>query len=284
MMNSITIFEKFPCGIMICKNDQYSTILEANSAVFKILGYTREEMLMVHGNRFSNLLVDNLEKMLEKVKTATIGEDNILDYEYRIRNKQGNIVWIHDIAKYDKTEDAFYVTIMDITYKAKELEEKISHERRDALTNLLNRYGLENQVGVQMDRSKGEASAMFLIQLDNFDTIIKNCERIEGDVVLVQAGERLKGIVDCEMTLGRMGENEFLIYLPDCKREQEIIIMARNILYALTFGYKEVELACSIGIAWDREGVYDFKTMYIMADEALYHARYIDKGYFHIHQ
>ena len=266
---------------MICKNDEHSTIVEANDAAYKILGFSREEMYHTHHNRFANLLVDNLEKMLEKVKTSTFGDNNILDYEYRIRNNNGEIVWIHDIARYEKEENLFYVAIMDITYKAKELEEKSLLVSTDPLTGLLNHYGIENKVSLLLENISAPR-AMFLIQLVNLDLINEEYRIVDGDIVLVQAAEKLKGIVSGNMLLGRSGGDEFLLQVPECPTFSCLSDIISKILSTLMFQYKQITLSCNIGVAWDEKIRYDFKTLYIMADESLSQAKNHPNAHYYI--
>ena len=103
-------------GLLFCKNDPHSTILYSNDYFFEMIGYTREEVEQLFQNRFAEMVIDNVPDILVKVKRAVeLGEH--LDYEYRMRRKDGTIMWIHDTAVYEKEHDAFYVVIMDITEK-----------------------------------------------------------------------------------------------------------------------------------------------------------------------
>jgi two-component system sensor histidine kinase EvgS len=133
-MVNIGFFEKIGCGALICKNDEYSTILEANSEFYKMIGYTKEEMKTLYQNRFSELVVDDLSEILEKVNQA-VDSKKRLDYEYRIKNKDNKIMWIHDVAVYDEEENVFYVVIMDITYREENLERIYNILEKDKRAN-----------------------------------------------------------------------------------------------------------------------------------------------------
>ena len=81
-----------------------------------MIDYTRSEMTILHNDRFSELVLDDLTHILEKVFKVT-AEGGSLDYEYRIRHRNGDELWIHDIATYDKEQNIFLVSIMDISYR-----------------------------------------------------------------------------------------------------------------------------------------------------------------------
>lgn len=108
------ILNHIHAGVLYCKNDQYSTILWANDYFYKMIGYTKEEMENEYQNRFSVHVIDDVSSILKDIEKK-IKNNEDLDFEYRMRKKDGSVIWIHDTAKYDKETDCWYVTIMDIT-------------------------------------------------------------------------------------------------------------------------------------------------------------------------
>ncbi|OLQ87732.1 hypothetical protein BIY21_16650 [Vibrio ponticus] len=128
-----TFLEKNNCALLLCKNDQYSTIIEANSAFYRLVGYTPEEMVSLFNNRFASLVIDDVSQILQKV-SRSLQDNSTLDYEFRIQNKQGQTLWIHDIATYDKKLDCFFVVIMDITYRQNALDSIVKTTSIDNLT------------------------------------------------------------------------------------------------------------------------------------------------------
>lgn len=108
------ILNKIKAGVLYCKNDSYSTILYANDYFYSIVGYTRSEVEELFQNRFASLVISDVSQILKAVSQCIAkGED--LDFEYRMRHKDGRILYIHDTASYDKVNDCWYVTIMDIS-------------------------------------------------------------------------------------------------------------------------------------------------------------------------
>ncbi len=64
-------------------------------------------------DQFASIVIDDLSVILDKV-SAAIEKMKLFDSEYRIRNKQGEILLIHDIANYNKELDCFFVAIMSM--------------------------------------------------------------------------------------------------------------------------------------------------------------------------
>ncbi len=71
-------------------------------------------MLKLHGNRFINLVVEEIGEIEPIISDITKSNDKILNYKFHIKNKTGKNVLIHDICKYDEVNDLFYVTIMEL--------------------------------------------------------------------------------------------------------------------------------------------------------------------------
>ena len=108
------ILNHIHAGVLYCKNDQHSTILYANDYFYTLVGYTKDEVEQLFNNHFADMVIDDVSQILVNV-AKTIKQGKNLDFDYRMRRKDGSIIWIHDTAVYDETYNCFYVTIMDIT-------------------------------------------------------------------------------------------------------------------------------------------------------------------------
>ena len=121
---AVNILNHIHAGVLYCKNDEHSTILYANDYFYQMIGYAKDEFAILFGNRFADLVVDDVSHILSTIEQK-IAQGKDLDYEYRMRNKQGDVFWVHDTAKYEREYNCWYVTIMDITeMKSLEYERK----------------------------------------------------------------------------------------------------------------------------------------------------------------
>ncbi|MGL5621590.1 sensor domain-containing diguanylate cyclase [uncultured Cetobacterium sp.] len=273
----MSFFEKISCGALICKNDPYSTIIEANNAFYNLIGYTKEEMSEVFDNKFSALVIDDLNEILKKVSNA-VKTKNVLDYEFRIRNKKGDILWIHDIATYNPEDDLFYVVIMDVTYREKILKNISKFSEIDSLSQLLNRGALEKKIKKKISNKKIESQAMFLIDLDNFKQLNDTKGHQVGDEIIKIVGEKLKLIFGKEFILGRLGGDEFLVYLENPSSENILHHYAEKILNNLKFNSDNVVVEASIGAIYDTTKKFSFEELYNLSDINLYETKNTQKG------
>lgn len=140
-----SILEHIHAGVLHCKNDQHSTINYANDYFYEMIGYTREEIEKDHNNRFADFVVDDVSAILVTIDEK-IANNEDLDFEFRMQRKDGSIFWVHDTAKYDRENNCWFVTIMDIT------EMKSLNYERERLEFYLN--SIPNKIVISDDQGE----------------------------------------------------------------------------------------------------------------------------------
>ena len=148
----------------------------------------------------------------------------------------------------------------------------------DALTGLLNRYGLQRSLA----REHAEARryerplACLMIDLDNFKRVNDTYGHNAGDTALQQIATILIEVVRRSDMVFRYGGEEFLVLLPETDLEGAVSLAEkiRQATHSRSFGDGEriFSLTLSAGVAtlWDNESGND---MIARADMALYHAK-----------
>lgn len=88
----------------------------------------------------------------------------------------------------------------------------------DALTGLPNRTALAKAIAARLDRlrgSRGGSGALLYLDLANFSLVNDTCGHAAGDVLLLQVGRVLAGLIQPGDVLARAGNDEFAILLAD---------------------------------------------------------------------
>ncbi|WP_151703071.1 diguanylate cyclase domain-containing protein [Nitrincola alkalilacustris] len=136
-----------------------------------------------------------------------------------VRDEQGKIIGFHGITR-------------EIT-KRKQLEEQIHHQAfYDTLTQLPNRRLLSDRLSQTLAASMrtGRHGALMFIDLDNFKPLNDKHGHLVGDMLLIEAANRLKSCVREVDSVARFGGDEFVVMLGELVMDHaESIAQARAV-------------------------------------------------------
>ncbi|WP_166831097.1 EAL domain-containing protein [Thalassoroseus pseudoceratinae] len=162
-----------------------------------------------------------------------------------------------------------------------ELEQAALH---DGLTGLANRVKFNDRLSETLTRAScyAQKTAVFLIDLDQFKYINDTMGHPVGDDLIRNVGKRLSRVVQDAGLVARFGGDEFAIIQESVVNEQEIPLLATELLAAIRtpveLGESSVVVSASIGIAvspCDAETPVDLVKN---ADLALYRAKADGRG------
>lgn len=167
----------------------------------------------------------------------------------------------------------FFILIFQRTsMKQKKMREIAS---RDGLTQLYNKAGTEQRIKewLHSDRSKAGAVLM-MMDVDYFKQINDTYGHAVGDRVLYKVGHLLKSSFRENDIVGRIGGDEFLIFMEGITSEEFAVRRMENLQqYLRELPIEELEehtLTCSMGAAFMPKDGTTFGELYKHADEALY--------------
>lgn len=167
----------------------------------------------------------------------------------------------------------FFILIFQRTsMKQKKMREIAS---RDGLTQLYNKAGTEQRIKewLHSDRSKAGAVLM-MMDVDYFKQINDTYGHAVGDRVLYKVGHLLKSSFRENDIVGRIGGDEFLIFMEGITSEEFAVRRMENLQqYFRELPIEELEehtLTCSMGAAFMPKDGTTFGELYKHADEALY--------------
>lgn len=158
--------------------------------------------------------------------------------------------------------------------KKKELENKAD---TDLLTGLTNKLATERKIKDFMEQNPNSQSMLFILDVDNFKKINDTMGHAFGDEVLRSLGQQITAIFRATDIIGRVGGDEFMIFLKGVSDEEAIRKEAKkveNFFRNFQAGeYVKYAATASIGVAiYPQEG-NDFETLYKAADQGLYKAK-----------
>ncbi len=156
----------------------------------------------------------------------------------------------------------------------RELEDKAD---TDLLTDLNNKMATERKIKEYMEAYPKSRSLLLIIDLDNFKKINDTLGHAFGDEVLRQTGMRLQSMFRVTDIIGRVGGDEFIVFLKDISDIEHIEREGRKLeLFFRQFEvgeYVKYSINASIGGAIFSEDGETFEELYKAADSALYHSK-----------
>lgn len=200
--------------------------------------------------------------------------------EYETRDIRGNTAWAESIATALKNKDDKIVkvigSISDITQK-KLYDIRVLHSAEyDKLTSVYNRATIEKRIKELLPEYR--QSALMMIDLDNFKIINDTFGHQFGDQILKFVSSSICKMVSGDDLVGRIGGDEFIVFIKEFSSEDELEQTANKIVSALQSGYEKegtsYRLSGSVGVAKAYEfGAINYKELLANADFAMYSAK-----------
>lgn len=155
----------------------------------------------------------------------------------------------------------------------KEQEELKVKAEIDEMTKLLNKATAEKMAKQILEEYPDENHAILMIDIDNFKNVNDSLGHDVGDHVI----SVVAGIISMQFggsdIVGRIGGDEFMVFMKDVKDREDTRQKAQNIVDALC---KKENLSIpdcvsvSIGMAFSDESGIEYEPLFKKADEALY--------------
>jgi diguanylate cyclase (GGDEF)-like protein len=154
--------------------------------------------------------------------------------------------------------------------------ELASQAGTDALTGLLNRRGLETAGRRFVDVEVG----VLWLDLDGFKRINDELGHAAGDAVLVEAADRLRGLVRAEDVVARAGGDEFVVLLPGVGAPAlERTAVRVGMQLSGTVGVLQIPWSVSVGVSLGRvSGAESLQALLRHADIDMYTQKQQRKG------
>lgn len=251
---SAKVFESNSEAIMI--TNAARDIVMVNRAFTEITGYTQEEVL---GKNPRFLKSGRQSDSFYQIFFESLDADDSWRGEIWNKRKNGEVFpeWVTlSVLRDVQGRVTHYIAIyLDITERKKE-EERIQYlANYDVLTDLPNRYLLNDRLDQSItlaQRHQTKLAVMF-IDLDHFKNINDSLGHDVGDELLKLVAQRLKVCLRRSDTIARQGGDEFVALLGDLDSEDEVTFVAEKMIESLLarfiVGEHQLSVTPSIGVS-----------------------------------
>lgn len=148
----------------------------------------------------------------------------------------------------------------------------------DHMTGLLNKYTIQFLIEEDLAKALPEKRAvLLLIDLDHFKKINDTLGHLIGDEYICLTAKVIRNYFKDIALCGRVGGDEFLVYLHDAPDASFVQLQAELLLQEIERQtakiHGSVNAHASIGIAFFSEHHYNYTRLFAAADQALYNAK-----------
>lgn len=196
--------------------------------------------------------------------------------EYQRLTGSGVLHWVRDEICF--VEDiisghlCMMLVVRDIQQHKSEEEARIRQSELDELTGLLNRKATMQLIQKRLTSSRPEEQhALVMLDADYFKLVNDTYGHQAGDQVLAVLGQAICQFFSPDDLVGRIGGDEFFIFMPGIRSREAIEGKLQGLLERLrTISYGTVNLSASIGVGIFPSDANTLEGLYAIADQAMY--------------
>ncbi|WP_247870051.1 bifunctional diguanylate cyclase/phosphodiesterase [Methylophaga sp. SB9B] len=255
----------------------------------KITGFNKDEMLGTNVARMfpaSHWTEANIH-----FNELLAGHQRIAQQDSELIDKNGlirQISWLHSRLEHDNQQAVILSVGLDMTDK-KEAEKRIVWmAEHDPLTDLCNRRKFieEFEKSLRMAIRYHHQNTLLYLDLDQFKDINDTSGHRAGDELLILVARTLKRVTRFTDLVARLGGDEFAILMPESDVDGAITL-AKKVIHELStiqleYGAVQHKVSTSIGIVHFPLQDASIHELMGFADLAMYQAKALGKGNFHI--
>ena len=273
-------------------NYHLSNIAYRSLAATKITSFNENLCIAVSKDadpRLLSIINKGLRCISSQKIDAIVLEHTLYENEFSLRNiiyAYPETVILGIVAISTFAVIALLITLFIHHRKARVIE---SISQTDALTGILNRGAVQAQITMALEKEKQSPELvcpLIAVDLDNFKAVNDNYGHAEGDQLLKAVANVLTHSVRQTDLVGRMGGDEFIVYLTNVNNKKTAEKVAAKLCAAVSALSLEKdewsEITASFGVAFGNAGS-TWATLYHEADVALYDAKEKGKNQYSIY-
>ena len=212
-----------------------------------------------------------------------VGPDERKELNIAARDGTTRVAEMHSVDTQWEGEDAFLVTLRDVTETVRMREELQRLSLSDELTGIYNRRGFTTLADQQLRIAKeaGKGPIVVFADLDKMKEINDSLGHPEGDRALKAVAQALQQSFRASDIIGRIGGDEFAVLVVDPPERGETLLeeVERNMNVRNAMDNRQYDLTVSVGFTrYDPAQPCMIDDLLKQADEAMYEQKRAKHG------
>jgi diguanylate cyclase (GGDEF)-like protein/PAS domain S-box-containing protein len=281
------------------EEERYRVAAEISNDI--LFEYNIEDDIMIYASKFEELygrepIINNFSKLdlnntdfiyhedrgvFSEYSRALRSGKGMVESEFRIINANNVYVWCHTRGKtiFDEKKNPIRVIgkIVNIDLHKKELQTLEYKAKRDPLTSVYNKSITKELIDSFTENYPNGTHVFTIIDIDDFKGINDRYGHLQGDKILTFVVNEIKKIFNSGEILGRIGGDEFVVFIGNIsdraiiKQKADLLQKAIRTVYHDDFC--DISVSGSIGVSvYPRDGK-NYNELLMCADKALYEVK-----------
>jgi len=277
------LFEYFIDTDMMVYSDRYKYLFGRDPVIHNFAKDCFKRNDYVHPDDFG-LFIDFCTKLAK-------GQE-FVSAELRIKRYHNDYIWCQIMGKTiydeDKKPNRVIGKLVNVDYQKRELDALEYKATRDPLTGVYNREITIKKIEKYIKGNKNGRHALLFIDFDDFKKVNDTYGHLLGDRVLTYVIGKIKNAFTEGEIIGRIGGDEFVIFIGYVESDDEIVRKVNTIINVLNTTYTDdeftISISGSIGIAMYPDDGLHYEQLIQSADKALYYVKNKGKNSYMFHK
>ncbi|MGM0874560.1 MAG: EAL domain-containing protein [Bacillota bacterium] len=288
--NVVIVEEKKEHYRLLIENSLETNIIHINGEIVYInqagvdLLKAKDKNQLIGMSVFDFVPIQEKNRVIERIEeTRKKGKTKPMVSRYKSLSGEEIICETFSFKTYYQGKQGIHVLVRDVTEREKAVGKINYLAFYDELTGLPNRNKLYAYIGKLIENKVDDDDSFIVmfIDMDRFKIVNDAMGHSSGDMMLKEVANRLSSSVSEEALVARIGGDEFVIVIPQMKKEQSPLFAGKIIdvfKIPITIDQIEVYTTPSIGITCYPDDGEDIDTLIKNADTAMYFAKKTGKN------
>jgi diguanylate cyclase (GGDEF)-like protein/PAS domain S-box-containing protein len=273
--------ENVPSGVAEVLVNDTCQVQYANSGFYNLLGYDQEdfEHPPVNGNLFGVMKSEDVEAF-KSILTNAQKLNKTIYFDNSILTHDGQSKWIAGhgrVISVSRKGTVLQAVFTDVTADKLKEAALLELSKIDKMTGLYNKVSVQELIEAQLKIAGSGSRVLAVLDIDDFKEVNDTYGHLAGDDAIIAVARMLKHYFESRAIIGRIGGDEFVVYLPPNRRKHDLEMQFSQLQLEFKNMYYHVgcrPLSCSIGVvAGYNLPSWSYDRIFNLADKNLYQAK-----------